>query len=105
MLLSCVYMQVATGASTTVPTNTNINNSSSSSSSDNSSNSSSTLELKPQHGYRAEGKSSIVFQRYCHLYKQSELEQLCEEIAGCEVLQSYYDNSNWCVVLQKTADS
>jgi hypothetical protein len=102
-------MQVEPSESTTAaPTTTSINNSSSSSSSSSSSDSNSsgsTIALKPQHGYRAEGKSSTVFQRYCHLYKQGELEQLCEEINGCKVLQSYYDNSNWCVVLQKTADS
>jgi hypothetical protein len=101
-------MQVEPSESTTaVPTTTDINNSSSSSSSSSSDSGShsSTTELKPRHGYRSEGKSSTVFQRYCHLYKQGELEQLCEEINGCKVLQSYYDNSNWCVVLQKTADS
>jgi hypothetical protein len=104
MLLLCAHMQAEPSESTTAaPTTTSINNSSSSSSDSNSSGS--TIELKPQHGYRAEGKSSNVFQRYCHLYKQGELEQLCEEIAGCAVVQSYYDSSNWCVMLQKTAVS
>jgi hypothetical protein len=91
---------IVESSTTAIATDTSVINGSSSDSSSNSS-----TELKPQHGYRSEGKSSTVFQRYCHLYKQGELEQLCAEIHGCQVLQSYYDNSNWCVILQKTANS
>ncbi|KAG5179296.1 S-adenosyl-L-methionine-dependent methyltransferase [Tribonema minus] len=56
---------------------------------------------QPQHGYRAEGKHSTVFQRYCHLFKEGEVEALFHRVGGCTVVQSYYDCSNWCAVVQK----
>lgn len=58
-------------------------------------------EGQPAHGYRVEDKRSTVFQRYCHLYVQGELEKLVEKVEGFVVLKSYYDCSNWCVVAQR----
>eukprot|EP00611_Tribonema_gayanum_P000878 TRINITY_DN10672_c0_g1_i1.p1 TRINITY_DN10672_c0_g1~~TRINITY_DN10672_c0_g1_i1.p1 ORF type:complete len:535 (+),score=113.34 TRINITY_DN10672_c0_g1_i1:161-1765(+) len=60
-----------------------------------------TTPQQPQHGYRAEGKHSTVFQRYCHLFKEGEVEALFHRVGGCTVVQSYYDCSNWCALVQK----
>lgn len=35
--------------------------------------------------------------RYCHLYREGELEQLIQEIPQLEVTNSYMDCGNWCV--------
>jgi alkylated DNA repair protein alkB family protein 8 len=42
-----------------------------------------------------------TYHRYYHVFKQGELEALCGEVGGCVVKRSYYDQGNWCVVLQK----
>mmetsp|Transcript_30526 Transcript_30526/g.64468 ORF Transcript_30526/g.64468 Transcript_30526/m.64468 type:complete len:188 (-) Transcript_30526:520-1083(-) len=33
-------------------------------------------------------KNLVVFQRYCHMYRKGELEQLCERVPGLEVMES-----------------
>ena len=42
-----------------------------------------------------------VFQRYCHVYKEGELDKLASLIPEVEVVESYYDTGNWCLVLRK----
>ena len=49
-------------------------------------------------------KRSLVYQRYCHLYKDGELEKLlleaartAENASRVRIVKSYYDMSNWCV--------
>lgn len=49
-----------------------------------------------------------TLQRYYHLFRQEELENLCLEAAKvggttCSITESYYDKENWCVVLQRSA--
>lgn len=48
-----------------------------------------------------EDKSGTTFLRYYHVFEQHELESLCETIDDVTVENSYYDNGNWCVVLEK----
>lgn len=43
-----------------------------------------------------------VFHRFYHVFQRGELEHLCASVSGVEVQQSYYDQGNWCIVLQKT---
>ncbi|XP_051933730.1 alkylated DNA repair protein alkB homolog 8 isoform X1 [Hippocampus zosterae] len=51
---------------------------------------------------RKEGDSGEgVFHRYYHVFQQGELEQLCVEVEGVKVQTSYYDQGNWCVILEK----
>ena len=33
-------------------------------------------------------KNLVVFQRYCHMYRKGELEELCAKVPGLEVLES-----------------
>lgn len=42
-----------------------------------------------------------TFLRYYHVFEQNELESLCTEIEGIKIDKSYYDQGNWCVILQK----
>lgn len=47
-------------------------------------------------------KRCVVLQRYYHLYIEGELERLCDQLENVCVLESFFDKSNWCVILQKT---
>ena len=42
-------------------------------------------------------RDTLVYQRYCHVYREGELELLFHKIPGLIVEESYYDTSNWCV--------
>ncbi|XP_053167471.1 alkylated DNA repair protein alkB homolog 8 isoform X2 [Hemicordylus capensis] len=44
---------------------------------------------------------SPVFHRYYHVFCEGELEQACKALDGIKVQKSYYDQGNWCVVLEK----
>lgn len=45
----------------------------------------------------------VVVQRYCHMFKQGELEELVALAGNAEVEESYYDESNWAVVIHRTS--
>ncbi|KAG7385058.1 Alkylated DNA repair protein alkB 8 [Phytophthora pseudosyringae] len=45
----------------------------------------------------------VVVQRYCHMFKQGELERLVELAGNAEVEESYYDESNWAVILRRVS--
>ncbi|KAM6157700.1 tRNA (carboxymethyluridine(34)-5-O)-methyltransferase ALKBH8 [Rhynchocyon petersi] len=42
-----------------------------------------------------------VLHRYYHMFCEGELETACQTLSNVSVLKSYYDQGNWCVVLQK----
>lgn len=42
-----------------------------------------------------------TFLRYYHVFEEKELESLCAEIDGITIRKSYYDQGNWCVILEK----
>nr|XP_056714571.1 alkylated DNA repair protein alkB homolog 8 [Euleptes europaea] len=44
---------------------------------------------------------SSVFHRYYHVFCEGELEQVCKSLECIKVEESYYDQGNWCVVLEK----
>lgn len=46
-------------------------------------------------------KNAVVFSRYYHVYEQFELDRLVQSVSGAEVLDSFYDKDNWCVVMGK----
>ncbi|RLN65126.1 hypothetical protein BBP00_00003026 [Phytophthora kernoviae] len=45
----------------------------------------------------------VVVQRYCHMFKQGELEELVALAGNAEVEESYYDESNWAVILRRVS--
>lgn len=45
----------------------------------------------------------IVVQRYCHMFKEGELEQLVALTGNAQVEDHYYDESNWAVVLRRVS--
>ncbi|KAL8191047.1 UNVERIFIED_CONTAM: hypothetical protein K2H54_066959 [Gekko kuhli] len=46
-------------------------------------------------------KPSPVFHRFYHVFCEGELEQVCKSLDCIKVIESYYDQGNWCVVLEK----
>jgi alkylated DNA repair protein alkB family protein 8 len=42
-----------------------------------------------------------TFYRYYHVFEEGELELLCSSVKGAKPVQSYYDQGNWCIVLEK----
>ncbi|XP_062983165.1 alkylated DNA repair protein alkB homolog 8 isoform X2 [Elgaria multicarinata webbii] len=44
---------------------------------------------------------SPVFHRYYHVFCEGELELICKRLDCIKVQESYYDQGNWCVVLEK----
>ncbi|XP_077197691.1 tRNA (carboxymethyluridine(34)-5-O)-methyltransferase ALKBH8 isoform X2 [Paroedura picta] len=44
---------------------------------------------------------SPVFHRYYHVFCEGELEQVCKSLDGIKVVESYHDQGNWCIVLEK----
>lgn len=45
-----------------------------------------------------------TIERYCHVYYEGELEELLSTFSNVQVLESYYDHSNWCVRLCKRSE-
>ena len=45
-----------------------------------------------------------MYQRYCHVYKEGELEKLFEKIPGCKVEAAYFDFGNLCVEVRVTRE-
>ncbi|ETN09586.1 hypothetical protein PPTG_11920 [Phytophthora nicotianae INRA-310] len=45
----------------------------------------------------------VVVQRYCHMFKQGELEKLVELAGNAQVEESYFDESNWAVILRRVS--
>ena len=43
-------------------------------------------------------RARLCSKRYYHLFEEGELEGLVQQVAGTELLQSFYDKGNWCVV-------
>lgn len=66
--------------------------------------------VPPRHGVRLEpvagaGSGSVVYQRYCHVYVEGELDALVEKVEGLMLIESYYDRSNWCVLAERERKS
>ena len=43
-----------------------------------------------------------TFYRYYHVFQEGELEKLCGMAKGVRIISSYYDQGNWCVILEKS---
>lgn len=46
---------------------------------------------------------SATFLRFYHVFEENELEKLCKQIESISIVKSYYDQGNWCVILQKNS--
>lgn len=46
-------------------------------------------------------QSDNTFLRYYHVFQEKELDNLCKKETNVEILKSYYDQGNWCVIIKK----
>ena len=56
------------------------------------------------HGVVDEEKGAVVFQRYCHVYKEGELRDLFAQLPWLRVEEEYYDTGNWCITAEKLSE-
>ncbi|XP_071643774.1 tRNA (carboxymethyluridine(34)-5-O)-methyltransferase alkbh8 [Temnothorax longispinosus] len=49
-------------------------------------------------------KSGECFLRYYHVFREGELAKLCMEIPAVSIKKVYYDQGNWCVILEKCTE-
>lgn len=42
-----------------------------------------------------------TFMRYYHVFEENELELLCKSFENIQIIDSYYDEGNWCVNIKK----
>jgi alkylated DNA repair protein alkB family protein 8 len=43
----------------------------------------------------------VSVDRFCHVFVKNELETLVSKLPNVQILESYFDNANWAVVLRK----
>lgn len=48
-----------------------------------------------------EQKSSNVYLRFYHVFENNELESLFNSISNTRIVESFYEQGNWCVVFEK----
>ena len=49
-----------------------------------------------------EDKGLVVFKRYCHLYRQGELDKIAAAMPNVEMVESGFESGNFFVILRKT---
>lgn len=42
-----------------------------------------------------------TFLRFYHVFEEDELLHLCEKVSDIEVVETYYDQGNWCAIFEK----
>eukprot|EP00980_Cylindrotheca_fusiformis_P015851 scaffold4637_cov128-Cylindrotheca_fusiformis.AAC.22 len=47
-----------------------------------------------------ERKGLVVFQRYCHMYREGELEHIVQSVEGAKLIESGYESGNHFVILE-----
>lgn len=48
-----------------------------------------------------EDASDKQYLRFYHVFEERELEELCGRLDNVQVVNSYYDQGNWCVLIKK----
>ena len=63
------------------------------------------LSGEAQHTTLDAEKQAVVFQRYCHVYREGEVEDLFTQLADwVRVEEVYWDTGNWAVRVRKVAE-
>jgi len=50
-------------------------------------------------------KGAMVYQRYCHVYRRGEIEDICSYVPGAVVVDTSWDKGNWVVEIRKSAST
>ena len=65
--------------------------------------------VDPLEGLKVDQEThSVTLQRFCHVFRQGELESLFLDVSResqthIEILESYFDMSNWCILVRKAS--
>lgn len=51
--------------------------------------------------WRYKGNSEAVFLRYYHVFEEHELESLFDSVPDARLVESYYEQGNWCAIFEK----
>lgn len=46
-------------------------------------------------------KAAVIYNRYYHVFAEGELERLVSRVKGVRISDTFFDKSNWCVILQR----
>lgn len=49
-------------------------------------------------------KGGENFLRYYHVFQEGELAKLCAEISSAIIKEIYYDQGNWCIIVEKCVE-
>jgi hypothetical protein len=60
-----------------------------------------TAKNKTEEEIDQSSESNNLFLRYYHVFQQNELEALFEYKPGVKIVESFYEQGNWCVIFQK----
>ncbi|KAG4078399.1 hypothetical protein HA402_013110 [Bradysia odoriphaga] len=47
------------------------------------------------------GEEQKTFLRYYHVFEEAELQRVCERVSDIVVIETYYDQGNWCIIFEK----
>jgi ubiquinone/menaquinone biosynthesis C-methylase UbiE len=50
---------------------------------------------------KTKGQNDKRMDRYCHVFRKGELDNLVRQVGGCQILDSFYAKGNWAIVLKK----
>lgn len=53
--------------------------------------------------WKLKGAEQNTFLRYYHVFEEGELEALCKRVDGVRICSSYYDQGNWCALIEKVS--
>ena len=51
-----------------------------------------------------ERKGLVVFQRYCHMYREGEMDDLVRQVPGVRLVESGYESGNHFVIFEVVGD-
>ena len=60
-----------------------------------------SLEGSCEH-VETDDRGAMVYQRYCHVYRRGEIEDICSYVPGAVVVDTSWDKGNWVVEIRKS---
>ena len=56
---------------------------------------------KQNHAPSSTDEGSKTYHRFYHVFEEWELEALIESVNGLTIVETYYDQGNWCAIFKK----
>ena len=58
------------------------------------------VQWKLQSKFSDQKKDEVLY-RYYYVFKENELDTLCNKIYNIKIINSFYEHGNWCIILEK----